>query len=82
MKTNLTAQYVDEHSGDIHTYESFGRGVIAAIIGSAREALASKVDADSVDFDAQVSITPFTALGCLRICINTPLGRICFHKNI
>tara|TARA_R110002094_G_scaffold9169_10_gene18806 strand:- start:5961 stop:6215 length:255 start_codon:yes stop_codon:yes gene_type:complete len=79
----LTVQYLDEHSGDLHTPESFGRGLIAMAMQAARAQLAKAGDGkESVTLACSIEMTPFQALGCIRICVNTPVGVVCYHVNV
>lgn len=78
----LSREYVESHQANIHTYDSFGRTVADLATQVAATAIERDGPVSDVQFDAKVRVSPVTRLGCLRICINTPVGVVCTHINV
>jgi len=78
----LTQEYILDHAAGVHTYESFGRGIVQAMLMGAAEQVKQSGQMDEVVLDAKVHITPNTEKECITVCIDTIVGRICVHADV
>lgn len=80
---SLTTKYIEEHAANVHTADSFGRGIADAALKAAFDAATREGGAiDRFQTDAQLSVEAFEPLGCIRVCVNTPFGRLCYHIKV
>lgn len=78
--TQLTPEYIDDHLHRIHTADSFGRGLCYMILSAAKERADGRTPEISIDCTATVA--PIESMGCIRICVDTPFGRLCYHAEV
>lgn len=80
---DLTTKYIEEHAANVHTAESFGRSIADAALKAAYAA-AAKAGGSIPNFqmDGKFEVEAFEPLGCIRICVNTPFGRFCYHVKL
>ena len=78
--TYLTAEYIDEHLDQVHTADSFARSFAYQMLTAAKEKVGDK--SSEVTMDCKVSVSPIEKFGCIRVCVNTPIGRICYHVKV
>jgi hypothetical protein len=77
----LTGPYIEDHMALVHTAESFGRALVEQILKAARRRL-DKTEAESVELDAKITLTPVIARGCLQVCVGLPPVSVCYHTNV
>lgn len=78
--TNLTPEYIDEHLDQVHTADSFGRSLAYHILSAAKRTADGRSTEISVDCKATVS--PIERSGCIRVCVDTPIGVVCYHVKV
>ena len=91
----LTGRYIEDHLVNVHTEESWARGVVEMVLSDAMKQLA-ETSKDEVVIDAKFRITavdpPSTAAAetltarrgaCIMVCVVvSPTGRqVCYHKQ-
>lgn len=71
--TKLSRAYIQAHQNDIHTYASLGETLFQTALRQA-ESILGTGEADKVEFNISVELTPFEPKDCIRICISTASG--------
>ena len=75
--TSLSAQYLLDHSLEIHTYESFGRSIAELILQSAAKQLEENPGLgaeNKIQFSADVSVAAVELKSCASIKVCVPFG--------
>ena len=64
--SKLTAQYIDNHSNEIHTFDSFGRNVISKILSDAKKNVGTG-EADEITVKLEFKVRPVPAFDCILV---------------
>ncbi len=81
MAEPLTAKYLEEHSANVQTYDSFARALVHGLLQDAKSKIEKGGAKELISYDAKIDIHP-TSLLCIEVCISTPFGKICKHVGI
>jgi hypothetical protein len=61
----LTADYISDHAGTVHSYDSYGRQVVSAVLAKAKAQLGDG-ESDEITVPMEFRVTP-TPNGCLLV---------------
>jgi hypothetical protein len=61
----LTADYISDHANTVHSYDSFGRQTVSAVLAAAKAQL-GKGESEELTVPMEFRVTP-TANGCLLV---------------
>lgn len=74
----ISIAYLDEHSADIHTYESFGRAVISTMVISAKRRMKEGSSEENVSLSCEAYVRANLA-ECLEVVLIIDGGYITKH---
>lgn len=81
MTARMSKKYVEDHQVKVHTAESWGRSVAYHVLDDAARSM-GKEEVEEVTVNGTFHVSPVEPEGCIRICLKTPFGVICFHQPI
>lgn len=77
----LTKKYIDAHSSEVHTHESFARLLVDILLKEAWEKVGDE-GVEEFSTNLEFKVTPFEPKGCIRICVRRADGSWwCVHQN-
>jgi hypothetical protein len=71
--TKLTKQYLEDHMGQTHTQNAFGRLLVEMSIREA-EIIVGNGEKDKVNFPIEFEVSPYMPTDCIKICAKNSAG--------
>ena len=81
MSQKLTREYIEQHSTEVHTYESFGRSLIAQALKECINKV-GVTPGDTVTIEPKIIVKPVEIKRCLEICVTIGGAYICKHVKV
>ncbi|MBU4617841.1 hypothetical protein [Bacillus sp. GG161] len=81
MPQNLTKDYIHQHLSQVHTYDSFARALESNILHEVINQT-SAVPVPEFKVDAEITVKPVEALGCIEVCVGYGEYKVCKHVNV
>ena len=81
MSQELTREYVEQHSTEVHTYESFGRSLIAQVLKECINKV-GVTPGDTVKIDTNIIVTTVEITRCLEVRVTVGGAYICKHVKV
>lgn len=81
MSQKLTKEYIEQHSTEVHTYESFGRSLIAQALKECINKV-GVTPGDTVKIDSNIIVKPVEITRCLEVHVTVGGVYICKHVKV
>ena len=78
--TKLTVEYLEDHLHHVHTPDSFARGLAFNILTAAKREMRGPQDTFELQLTARLK--PIEKTSCIELCVDTPIGPICYHVEL